>query len=88
MHIRTALLMGSTLLLSAVSGSLNLESNFATNHFNLEQAAEPITFWTNLRTFSWGMFLGVPGNQMHDKVKNCYNNIGYTTKAINTAYYN
>ena len=25
---------------------------------------------------------------MHDKVKNCYNNIGYTTKAINTAYYN
>ena len=88
MHIRTAVMMASALLLSAVCASFNLESNFGQNHFNLEQTAQPINFWTNLRSLSWGLFLGVPGNQMHDKVKNCYKNIGYTTEAISLAYTN
>ena len=88
MHIRTAIMMASALLLSTASASFNLESNFGSNHFYLEQTAQPITFWTNLRSFSWGLFLGVPGNQMHDKVKNCYKNIGYTTEAISLAYTN
>lgn len=89
MHIRTALLMAASVLLSStVSASFTLESSLSNHHFDLEQVAQPINFWTNLRSFSWGLFLGVPGNQMHDKVKNCYNNIGYTITAVNQAYTN
>ena len=84
MHIRTAILMASSLLLSTVSASFNLESN----HFNLEQVAQPINFWTNLRSFSWGLFLGIPGNNMHDKVKSCYSNIGSTVTSVTNAYNN
>lgn len=89
MHIRTAIMMASALLLSTVSASFNLELKFGQDHHSyLEQNAQPINFWTNLRSFSWGLFLGVPGNQMHDKVKNCYKNIGYTADAVNLAYTN
>lgn len=89
MHIRTALLLATSVLFtSTVSASLNLESTLGSNHFTVEQVAQPINFWTNLRSFSWGLFLGVPGNQMHDKVKNCYNNIGYTMTSIDQAYTN
>ncbi len=54
----------------------------------LKQTAAPFNFWTNLRSFSWGIFLGVPGNIMHDKVKVCYSDLGEFITSVKTAYNN
>ena len=34
------------------------------------------------------MFLGMPGDQMHEKVRNCNKNVGWFTESISKAYTN
>ncbi len=83
MHIRTAafLLAASSLLLNPATASISLESPLDASHMNLEQTQQ-INFWTSFRSFSWGLFLGLPGDQMHAKVKNCYNNLNWFSESI------
>ena len=35
-------------------------------------AAPTFNFWSNLREFSWGLTLGIPGSTMHYKVTKCW----------------
>ena len=98
MHIRSGIVVLATtlaLLLNSASASQQLETCMH-QHVEDEQArpllgqgaAAPFNFWTNLRSFSWGIFLGVPGNVMHDKVKVCYDDLGSTIYAVTLAYDN
>ena len=50
--------------------------------------AAPINFWTNFRSFSWGLFLGLPGVYTQAASKNCYNKAFSFYMALVLAYNN
>ena len=62
----------SVILLAAVLAVSNATS--IQIHPELEQVAPTpsFNFWSNLRQFTWGLTLGVPGNIMHSKVERCW----------------
>ena len=64
------ILFAAVLAVSSASASVEF-------HPELEQLAPPtptpsFNFWTNLRSFSWGLTLGIPGGTMHNKVERCW----------------
>ena len=62
----------SVILVAAVLAASNATS--IQYHHELEQPAPTpsFNFWSNLRQFTWGLTLGVPGNVMHWKVERCW----------------
>ena len=95
MHIRKGIVVLAATLAMYLGSSLASQQLETCMHTHLEeeqpvltQTAAPFNFWTNLRSFSWGVFIGVPGNILHDKVKVCYKDLGATLTTIKTAYNN
>ena len=90
MHIRKGVFVAVAgvfaTLFSVTQASINLESTIV-KEMNVEQA-QTINFWSNFRTFSWGLFLGIPGTSTQSASKNCYNSAFSLYKALELAYNN
>ena len=66
MNLKSVILLGAVLSLSTTAVAAGEQPS-------LEQTPAPqFNFWTNLRQFTWGLTLGIPGNTMHDKVIKCW----------------
>ena len=71
MHIRKggALLAVAATVIAALSSgveasmqyNINLESAIGEQTMVEQTSSQSINFWTNFRSFSWGLFLGLPG---------------------------
>ena len=62
----------SVILLGAVLSLFTLTISAAAKPSLKQTPAPQFNFWSNLREFTWGLTLGIPGSTMHSKVTKCW----------------
>ena len=82
MNLKSVILLGAVLALSTMTTS-------AAGKPSVKQTPAPqFNFWSNLREFSWGLTLGIPGSTMHSKVTKCWYDADAFLGQIETAQTN